>query len=89
VKPPPPRAAIWWKRGILDGKSCAKGRRARYFQIYLEAAIEALNPGELQGECECVYRTAFRHGYDAENHAREVRNTFSPRPKRRGSLKQP
>lgn len=86
MKEPKPIAIHWWRRGLADGKICAKKRRQKYFAVYLEAAIEALEPGKLRGECECVYRVAFRHGFDAEQHAREVRNTFSPRPKRRVNL---
>ena len=87
-KAPPPRASLWWRRGILDGKSAAYKRRGRFFPLYLAKAIEALNPGELIGPCECVYRVAFRYGWDDAKEARIRRNTFSPRPKKRGNLRQ-
>lgn len=86
MKAPPARASVWWRRGLLDGKTAAHKRRGRYFPLYLEKALEALNPGALVGECECVYRIAFRYGWDTEQEARERRNTFSPRPRKRDSL---
>lgn len=86
MKPPKAQAIIWWQRGLIDGKDCARKRRGKYFSVYLEKAIAALLPGDLQGPCECVYRVAFRYGYDAEKADRVRRNTFSPRPKRRGNI---
>ncbi len=86
MKPPLKRAAIWWQRGLVDGKHCAHRRRARFFFLYLEKATEAFNPGDLLGPFECVYRTAFRYGYDAEKLARETRNNYFPRPRKSGKL---
>ena len=87
MKAPKSVAHLWWQRGITDGKTCARKRRARYFFVYLELATLALEPGELLGPFECVYRCAFRYGYDAEKERRERANTFSPRPRKRVSLK--
>jgi hypothetical protein len=88
MKPPKSQAFVWWQRGVLDGKACAHARRWRYFEVYRATAAEALNPGEMIGVFECVYRSAFRAGYDAEKEARERRNTFSPRPRKRDNLKE-
>lgn len=86
MKPPKSYAPLWWSRGVLDGKAAARKRRGRFFALYLLKAGEALNPGELLGEFECVYRCAFRAGWDAEQAARVLRNTFSSQPRKCGSL---
>jgi len=86
LKPPKSIAFPWWQRGVIDGRNCAKTRRWRYYEVYLERAEQALNPGEMRGVFECVYRTAFRAGYDAGKLERELRNTFSPRPRKRDNL---
>lgn len=87
MKPPKARAVVWWQRGLLDGKAAARKRRGRYFALYLERATSALEPGELIGPFECVYRCAFRYAWDAEQAARVRRNTFSPRPRKRDTLR--
>jgi len=45
-------------------------------------ATEALEPGDLIGPFEVVYRSAFRYGYDAEKQKKESENAYFTRPKR-------
>ncbi len=87
MKAPKSVALPWWQRGLTDGKTCARKRRAKYFEVYRALATEAIQPGELLGPFNVVYGRAFKYGYESERERRERENTFLPRPKKRVSLK--
>ena len=76
-------AIKWWQRGLVDGADCFKKRRERYYDEYLANAEEFLAPGPLVGPFLCLYRLAFRAGYDEAKRKRESDNIFVPRPRKR------